>query len=201
MSPAFPYLHIFQIRAQKTRGPVLPSPGKQAFYTTAERGARTQPHSYRAVELAMDAVRSALAVHRSRVTELLRAWDKDVDTVDFRTFSRALALLDLKVDPQDALALFDEFEPEEGSVSLDDLEYKLRVNAGLLKEGAAEAVPPIPPPLVLLDPASDEPMAEQLGRALGASEPRSRLCALLRDWDVGGTGTIEAADFRQAPAG
>ena len=31
----------------------------------------------------MDAVRSALAVHRSRVTELLRAWDKDVDTVDF----------------------------------------------------------------------------------------------------------------------
>ena len=149
----------------------------------------------------MDAVRSALAVHRSRITELLRAWDKDVDTVDFRTFSRALALLDLKVDPQDALALFDEFEPEQGSVSLDDLEYKLRVNAGLLKEGAAEAVPPIPPPLVLLDPASDEPMAEQLGRALGASEPRSRLCALLRDWDVGGTGTIEAADFRQAPAG
>ena len=54
---------------------------------------------------------------------------------------------------------------------------------------------------VELDPASDEPMAEQLGRALGASEPRSRLCALLRDWDVGGTGTIEAADFRQAPAG
>ena len=90
----------------------------------------------------MDAVRSALAVHRSRVTELLRAWDKDVDTVDFRTFSRALALLDLKVDPQDALALFDEFEPEEGSVSLDDLEYKLRVNAGLLKEGAAEATKP-----------------------------------------------------------
>ena len=134
-------------------------------------------------------------------THLLRAWDKDVYTVDFRTFSRALALLDLKVDPQDALALFDEFEPEEGSVSLDDLEYKLRVNAGLLKEGAAEAVPPIPPPLVLLDPASDEPMAEQLGRALGASEPRSRLCALLRDWDVSGTGTIEAADFRQAPAG
>ena len=93
----------------------------------------------------MDAVRSALAVHRSRVTELLRAWDKDVDTVDFRTFSRALALLDLKVDPQDALALFDEFEPEEGSVSLDDLEYKLRVNAGLLKEGAAEPKDAGPP--------------------------------------------------------
>ena len=63
----------------------------------------------------MDAVRSALAVHRGRVTELLRAWDKDVDTVDFRTFSRTevkqresarkraevdRALLDLKVDPQ-----------------------------------------------------------------------------------------------------
>ena len=148
----------------------------------------------------MDAHRSALAVHRSRVVELLRAWDENVETVDFRTFSRALSLLDVKVDPQLALALFDEFEPEEGSVPLDDLEYRLRVNAGLLEEGAAQAAPPIPPPLVSLDPASDEPMAEQLGRALGASEPRSRLCALLRDWDVGGTGTIEAEDFRQAPA-
>ena len=148
----------------------------------------------------MEAYRSALAVHRSRVVELLRAWDEDVETVDFRTFSRALSLLDLKVDPQLALALFEEFEPEEGSVPLDDLEYKLRVNAGLLEEGAAQAAPPIPPPLVSLDPASDEPMAEQLGRALGDSEPRSRLFALLRDWDVGGTGTIEAADFRQALA-
>ena len=150
----------------------------------------------------MDAHRSALAVHRSRVVELLRAWDEnEFETVDFRTFSRALSLLDVKVDPQLALALFDEFEPEEGSVQLDDLEYRLRVNAGLLEEGAAQAAPPIPPPLASLDPASDEPMAEQLGRALGASEPRSRLFALLRDWDVGGTGTIEAVDFRQALAG
>ena len=148
----------------------------------------------------MEAYRSALAVHRSRVVELLRAWDEDVETVDFRTFSRALSLLDLKVDPQLALALFEEFEPAEGSVPLDDLEYRLRVNAGLLEEGAAQAAPPIPPPLVSLDPASDEPMAEQLGRALGDSEPRSRLFALLRDWDVGGTGTIQAADFRQALA-
>ena len=151
----------------------------------------------------MDALRSALAVHRSRVVELLRAWDEDaeIETVDLRTFSRALSLLNQKVDPQHALALFDEFEPLEGSVSLDDLEYRLRVNAGLLEEGAAQAASPIPPPLVSLDPASDEPMAEQLGRALGASGPRSRLCELLRDWDVGGTGTIEAADFRQALAG
>ena len=151
----------------------------------------------------MDTLRAALAVYWGPVVELLRAWDVDeFETIDFRTFSRALPLLNLKVDPQHARTLFSEFElDEEGSVALDDLTYHLRIAAGLL-DGAALAAAPTPPQMVTLDldPASDEPLAEQLGRALGVRELRKRLGALLREWDVDGTGTVDARDLRQALA-
>lgn len=150
-------------------------------------------------------MRLADATDYGLVVEIFRQWDDDDNgTISREEFRKALPLLGIVVEREEASALFDMLD-EDGSGSIDYTELDHRLTADLRDRRAAalrsqpleplEAASAVDVPKLVL---GDDPQ-DMLDTLRGALEKHmSRIIDVFHQWDEDGSGTISKQEFRRA---
>ena len=170
----------------------------------------------------VEQIRDVLKLYLTTVTQLFRDWDDDKSgTVSKEEFRRALPVLGLSVEREDADALFDTFDADgSGELDLDELSKHLRAGAGVeieevlqagavdfdttrtqryaLRKGLSEMQSKMFGKPIDIDPDSDVPVIEQLQEALGDGKVLGRVVDIFREWDEDGSGEVSKREFAKA---
>ena len=171
----------------------------------------------------VEQMRDILAQYFKTVTQLFRDWDDDNSgTVSKEEFRRALPVLGLTVEREDAEALFDTFDEDlSGEIDYEELSKHLRAGAGIeldaaLQAGAMGEIETAPAQAFALrkglnemqskifgrpiniDASSDVPVIEQLQKELSEGSVLGRVVDIFREWDDDGSGQISKREFGKA---
>ena len=171
----------------------------------------------------VEQMRDILAQYFNTVTQLFRDWDDDGSgTVSKEEFRRALPILGLSVEREDAEALFDTFDADgSGEIDLSELSKHLRAGAGVelaaelqagamgeievertqkfaLRKGLSEMQSKVFGKEIHIDLFSGVPVLEQLRDALSEGGVLGRVIDIFKEWDDDGSGQISKREFGKA---